>query len=252
MSQDGIRVEEFNIYSLGAEAVSYHLKDIHTLALQVTEQNIGIVSLELETELLYNNEFPYLNIAVARGTKEEPEEDRTLIVRPTDWLVILWDEIHLFRDPEFRSTFSFDGLSAPVVTDEEIKEIATTAKLRKDVLGPNYHAGSLFKSEGQEPGFYEGIDQEPMEVRTSNWSGKKVLMRVGTYEALNDAAKKMFGPVEEMRTLAEAQGLEFIENMNRETEEKLEASETTRIVPAVGTVDGLPENPHNTQGINTP
>ena len=137
MSTNGIRVEEFNIYSLGAEAVSYHLKNIHTLALQVTPENIGILCLELETELIYTAEGePYIVIYVARGTKEEPEQDRNLVVRPTNWLVILWDEIHLFRDKEFRSTFSFDGLSAPA--EKELREYAEAdAKATAALFKPN-------------------------------------------------------------------------------------------------------------------
>lgn len=123
MSKNGIRVEEFNIYSLGAEAVSYHLKNIHTLALQVTREKIGGLSLELEVELTYGIEGePRLSFWAARGTKNEPENDRNIIVQPGDWLVILWDEIHMFKDEDFRSTFSFDGLSAPA--EKELREYA--------------------------------------------------------------------------------------------------------------------------------
>lgn len=47
--------------------------------------------------------------------------------------------------------------------DKELQEIIEAARLRKTALaqpqitrvGPDYHAGNLFKSEGQEPGFYE-------------------------------------------------------------------------------------------------
>lgn len=115
MSGDIIGVEDFNIYTLGAEAVSYHLKDIHTLALQATRENIGILALELAVELLYDGNDAYFRIRVERGTDENPEAARMLAVHPNDWLVILWDEIHLYRDYEFRNTFSFDGLSAPPI-----------------------------------------------------------------------------------------------------------------------------------------
>lgn len=114
MSKNGIRVEEFNIFSLGAEAVSYPQKDIHTLALRVTEENIGGLSLELEVELCYFNDgVPFLEVYLARGTKDEPETDRWAQVKVGDWFVILWDEIHVFRDKEFSSTFTFEGFSAP-------------------------------------------------------------------------------------------------------------------------------------------
>jgi hypothetical protein len=193
---------------------------------------------------------------VARGTKEEPEDDRTLIVRPTNWLVILWDEIHLFRDPEFRSTFSFDGLSAPPLIDVpalakemnegfqekeqgERKSLGLLQeKLDKDYpqkefdpqafdrmrylprVDPKikdggqilYPDGSFEKTEITKAVGSLNLDQEQMEVRTSSWSGKKVLMRPGVYDQLADTAKKMFGPVEETRTLAEAQDLELYES----------------------------------------
>jgi hypothetical protein len=172
MSKDGIRVEEFNIYSLGAEAVSYHLKDIHTLALQVTEKNIGILCLELETELIYTADgAPYLNVYVARGSKENPENDRGLIVRPTDWLVILWDEIHLFRDPEFRSTFSFDGLSSPA--EKELRDYAEQDVKQTENL------------------FVPMVEKD---------TGQKVLMRPGVYEQLADEAKSVFLPSPGPRT----------------------------------------------------
>lgn len=121
MSTDGIRVEEFNIFALGGQAVSYHLKNIHTVALQVTEGNIGGLSLELEVELCYyNNGTPFMEAYFARGTNDKPETDRYANVKVGDWFVILWDEIHVFRDKEFRSTFSFDGLSG--ISMEEARE----------------------------------------------------------------------------------------------------------------------------------
>jgi hypothetical protein len=171
MSKNGIRVEEFNIYMLGAEAVSYHLKDIHTLALQVTREKIGGLSLELEVELTYGVEGePRLSFWAARGTKNEPENDRNIIVQPGDWLVVLWDEIHKFKDEDFRSTFSFDEMPTPAEkgvhipigemireTHEQIKnmDFAGALKSLRPQVDSGYRAGSLFKSEGQEPEFYE-------------------------------------------------------------------------------------------------
>lgn len=130
----GITVQEFNIFTLGGEAVSYHLKDIHTIALQVTPGNIGILSLEFEVELNYSSEGdPYIDVWVARGSAKNPEGDRGLTFRPDDWIVILWDEIHKFRDPEFKATFSFDGLSTAGEA-EMVKYAEADVKLSERLL----------------------------------------------------------------------------------------------------------------------
>lgn len=240
MSKNGIRVEEFNIYSLGAEAVSYHLKDIHTLAMQVTRKNIGILALEFETELIYTADAePYLNIHVARGPKEEPENDRNLIVRPNDWLVILWDEIHLFKDPEFRSTFSFDGLSAPA--EKELREYAEqdvkdsenvfrphvhipisglVGEIKQSGVPADYHAGSLYRSEGQEPGFYDKDNPRFIRLRDKA-SGDVVMSTIEAWTDMHEDAKSMFELVEDETQIVPAVG-ELEENLNRETEEKTE------------------------------
>jgi hypothetical protein len=52
--------------------------------------------------------------------------------------------------------------------DEELQELIAAARERKfkqsvkstRTVGPDYHAGSLFNSEGQEPGFYENLNRE--------------------------------------------------------------------------------------------
>jgi hypothetical protein len=141
-------------------------------------------------------------------------------------------------------------LKQRLLEDEEIQELVAAARERKakekeaivfhtdqgvtapPVVGPDYHAGSLFRSEGQEPSFYKNLDHEQMEVRKELVSGKKILMRVGAYEQLADEAKKMFGPVLEMRSLAESLDAELSENLNREVEEKTE-SEQTQFIPQV-------------------
>lgn len=147
MSTNGIRVEEFNIFALGAEAVSYHLKNIHTVALQVTETNIGVLSLELEVELCYYNDgTPFIEAYFARGTKDQPEVDRYANIKIGSWFVILWDEIHVFRDKEFRSTFSFDGPSTPRMTDEDVEKVA--GELNKAV-GPNLQKVLDRRAQGQ-------------------------------------------------------------------------------------------------------
>lgn len=135
--------------------------------------------------------------------------------------------------------------------DEEIQELIAAARERKakekealrPKVGLDYHAGSLFKSEGQEPGFYENIDSEQMEVRTYLPGDTKVLMRAGVYDQLADEAKKMYGPVEKTQSLRETPASELSENLNREVQELFEAQQT-QFIPK----DVLPfkDNPSDT------
>lgn len=219
----GITVQEFNIFALGGEAVSYHLKDIHTIALQVTLQNIGILSLEFEVELNYTNEgAPFINVWVARGSAENPERDRSITFRPEDWIVILWDEIHKFRDPEFKATFSFDGLSAPAV--EFVEKDA--AKEIKDAL--------------ERPEWIPN-DAIPMVDTTS---GNLAWLKPDVYDDLSDDVKKLYRPYEK-----DSERTQIVASVGEldtdETNGKLEGSYE-------GPLRQLPENPHNTQGIDTP
>lgn len=123
-------VSGFNIYALGAEPISYHLRAIHTMALQVTEENIGILALEFETELTYCPEGD-VSLKVWVERTEAAVGARILEFYPTDWIVVLWDEFHLFRDKEFQHTFSFDSIETPLaaepdaprMTDEDIKKV---------------------------------------------------------------------------------------------------------------------------------
>lgn len=102
--------ESLNIYTLGGEAVSYSLKDIHTLALQVTPENVGLLSLEFEAGLRYErNGSPFFTFKGQRDVEREGLEFLVSVVHVTDWIVVLWDELHVFRDKEFRHTFSFDN-----------------------------------------------------------------------------------------------------------------------------------------------
>lgn len=99
--------EDINLFHLGMVEVEYPPKDIHTMALQVTSDNIGRLSLEFETDLIYNGGHPpYFYIDAARDNEAHGEELRSLCVRITDWIVILWDKIYAFRDAEFKTTFS--------------------------------------------------------------------------------------------------------------------------------------------------
>jgi len=245
MSKDGIRVEEFSIYALGAEAVSYNLKDIHTLAMQVTREKIGGLALEFETELIYSGEGePYLNIYVARGTKEEPENDRNLIVRPGDWFVILWDEIHLFRDKEFRSTFSFDGLSAPPAENKSVftegfqpnEEVLRALGATQEDIDEQKTLMRI-----AEPALQRFAEKRPPYVPTDAVpatdleTDKTVWLRPEAYESLDVGAKERFRLFEPAVRMASDEQIEALRK-------KMEA-EKTRIVPAAGNLYPEGEGP---------
>lgn len=112
--------------------VSYEPMDLHTEAVQVTEENVGRLSLEFETELFFSdtNGLPYFRITVARhGPNDTTETGMTewivLTVRVGDWIIPLRGEIHVYRDVTFIHTFQFDArldsgihsAAGPVVDD---------------------------------------------------------------------------------------------------------------------------------------
>lgn len=102
-----LSARDFSGYHLGTTLVSYPPKNINTEALLVTPENIGAVSLELKAELLYDDkDSPYMALEVARGTGQHAVH-RMMTVRVEDWIVVLWDELHVFKDFEFRNTFHF-------------------------------------------------------------------------------------------------------------------------------------------------
>lgn len=120
------------LYLPGLESVSYPPKKINTVAVKVTPENIGALSLEFETELCYfNTGAPFFEIEVSRGTETDPKPNRFIQARIGDWLVVLWDEYHLFRENEFKNTFqvnsanvhelSVDHSSIPEFTEEDLQ-----------------------------------------------------------------------------------------------------------------------------------
>ncbi len=92
--------------------------------------------------------------------------------------------------------------------DEEIQELIAAARERKakeavkPQVGPDYHAGSLFKSEGQDPSFYE---KDTATIRAEQ---------------------------------EERKNADLSENLNREVEELTE-SEKTQFIPQVSIPIGL-------------
>lgn len=117
ISKEGTMREVFDAQSLNLShlnpvRISYDPKDIHTEGIQVTELNIGMLSLEFQEELFYDVDGrPYFVFTAKRFNDGEPDGQNPpheLYVRLTDWIVPLWDELHVFRHGIFVSTFTFD------------------------------------------------------------------------------------------------------------------------------------------------
>ncbi len=73
----------------------------HVPAVQVTDENIGKLSLLFRAEIMYrNDEYPYFRFDAKRG-----DGVRTLIVNPTNWILPLWDELYVWDDVTFTTTF---------------------------------------------------------------------------------------------------------------------------------------------------
>lgn len=109
---------DVNLRHLGTVTASYEPKGILTEAIQATPENIGKIALEFELELFYTETgFPFFRFYAVREEDESPNSRRQLTVRPGDWIVPLWGELHAYHDIQFRNTFAF-VLEVPVAAHE--------------------------------------------------------------------------------------------------------------------------------------
>lgn len=115
-----------DMYLPGLESVSYPPKKINTVAVKVTRENIGALSIEFETELFYGRPSgdPFFNLDAARPTADNPDRFVTIQVNLDDWLVVLWDEYRVFRENEFAHTFRLNAVpSHELVVDHSSGEL---------------------------------------------------------------------------------------------------------------------------------
>jgi hypothetical protein len=124
---------------LGVVPVSYPRKNINTMALLATTENIGALSIEFDAELRYYGDsgMPYFTFWAKRnGTEQDPTEwEQELLIKPGVWIVVLKDEFRTFRQNEFEHTFTVDHVITP---ETEMTEYA-----RKDAQA----AADLFNKE---------------------------------------------------------------------------------------------------------
>lgn len=134
-----LKAVDFNAHHLGTVSVRYAPQDLVTEALQVTAENIGSLSVELQTDLWYEDDHPYIKIKAERVDDSSDPDHVTLRIRVNDWIVVLWDEIHVFKDFDFKTTFAFTSLVTPMFP-EEIREPSWTpgdgpAEIRDHIRG---------------------------------------------------------------------------------------------------------------------
>lgn len=116
--------KNIDLFHFDMRAVSYPPKDIHTMALEATVENIGALSLEFKAPLRYYSDtgVPYFTFWSERKADDDTPAKRTEnLIRPGTWIVILWDEIHTFRETEFKYTFRMDT-PAPHARDYPVEE----------------------------------------------------------------------------------------------------------------------------------
>lgn len=95
-----------NLIHFSPRRVAYKPKKIRTEAIQVTLENVGKLCLEFSADLMYSGEMPWFSFMAIRYKQDGlAGVPRDVIVRVGDWLVPLWNELHLFRDREFQNTF---------------------------------------------------------------------------------------------------------------------------------------------------
>lgn len=103
------------MYLPGLESVSYPPKKINTVAVKVMPENIGALSIEFESELLYDQRTgqPHFFADFDRGNDLD---SATIEVRLGDWIVVLWDQYRIFRENEFANTFRLNSVPSHELT----------------------------------------------------------------------------------------------------------------------------------------
>jgi hypothetical protein len=130
---DPYEASEIDLSTFNPLFASYGPKSIYAPAALVTEDNIGQIALQLERDVLYPFESmpgagaPFIKFMALRHT-EEPIE---LTIYPGCWIVLIWDEIHIFKDGLFQKTFHFD------VEDEKALEENELSEQSKQLLHPD-------------------------------------------------------------------------------------------------------------------
>lgn len=176
---------EIDLSTFNPVLASYGPKSIQATAALVTEDNIGQIALQFERDVLYWPEDiacinPYIRFLAVRNT-EEPIE---LTVRPGFWIVLIWNEIHVFKDGLFQKTFEVSSMS-----DEKVQETPEGMDSTQIMPSVGQMVESLSDGTMLPPGKYEKFIEKS--------SGKQVQFREGVYDQLSEGAQKAFERVDE-------------------------------------------------------
>lgn len=113
--------EDFNPVPHNPVIANYGNKDVSAPAVKVTKENIGKIALDLELDVRYTGGqvgVPFL-IFWALRHDEDPIE---LTIYPGYWIVLIWGEIHIFRNDVFQHTFETTKPNWSVEQPEPIDE----------------------------------------------------------------------------------------------------------------------------------
>jgi hypothetical protein len=105
-----IKASDIDLSNFNPIMADYGPKNVHAPSVLVTEDNIGQIALEFELDVQYLDVTfvrPYIKFYADR-TADDPIE---LMLQPGSWIVLIWNEIHIFRDGLFQKTFDIESLA---------------------------------------------------------------------------------------------------------------------------------------------
>jgi hypothetical protein len=183
------------------------------------DNHASALAVEMQRDLYYTGEYnqgtPYFTF-VATRFEEQPIE---LTVTPGVWVILLWGELHVFRDDVFRNTFVIemaDPGTEKTDADEDVLQEALwkvvppeatvegTGEVHEDSTGLHgkldveevQASERLYKDAMQAAKGPDGTEimqpVEPFEHFVEKATGKSLQFRKGVYEQLSDEAKQAF------------------------------------------------------------
>lgn len=136
-SADDINLDHFN--PIPAE---YGPRDLKAKAVLVTDDNIGKIAIEFFLDVQYSLDEPMVHFTAER-TDDEPIK---LMIKPGMWIVLLWGEIHVFRDELFRKTFEIPKIELPEWPKKVERKVGVMTPLMRSQVIENARANGSWDS----------------------------------------------------------------------------------------------------------
>jgi hypothetical protein len=134
--------EDFDPVPHNPVLASYGNKDITAPAVKVTEKNIGKIALDLEIDLKYIGGGPTGRPFLAFTAFRHDDDPIDLTIFLDFWIVLIWGEIHIFRDDIFQNTFEVSAPNWPEKDSEtegmSINQLLDAARSSGDWSVINY------------------------------------------------------------------------------------------------------------------